>query len=500
MTTSTRLARLFVLLALAVCFPRLDAQVLAQAPRPDAGSLRTQIERRYDVLPIRDGLVLRPKSSNSQLRSVEIAGGTIAIDGQSVTGAELRRRLATDADLILQLSYLDEAARNALFAIAAPSAPAVPVAPAPPTAPTPPSNPDVSTTPGLAAPPPPPPPPPPTPPAPPDRRRDIVRFGGEVNVDEDDHIAGDVVVIGGQADIKGQVDGSVVVVGGSLDIGPKAVISEDAVVVGGTMHRDPAATIHGEVQEVAVGPLNLRWGGRQGARRAAREWWTTGPWGSTFSLVATLVRIAIFALLASLVMLFARDYTERVTVRAVAEPVKAGLVGLLAQVLFVPVLIITMVLLAVTIIGIPLLLLVPFAVLGLVVLALVGFTAVATHVGRLFASRFLNADYGVIATTALGVALIGSPIILARLIGLAGGPLALISGALIGIGIFVEYVAWTVGMGAVALLRFSKGVSGGGTVPGPVNPYDQGGPTGPVGPMGPTGPLGPSDLGPVTAG
>ena len=101
----------------------------------------------------------------------------------------------------------------------------------------------------------------------------------------------------------------------------------------------------------------------------------------------------------------------------------------------------------------------------------------------------------------LGVAAIGAPMILARIVGLTGGPLWLLSGALFGVGIFVEYVAWTVGMGAVALLRFSKGVTGGGTVTGPVgppmNPMD---PTDPGSSNGPGGPLGPSELGPVTAG
>ena len=190
------------------------------------------------------------------------------------------------------------------------------------------------------------------------------------------------------------------------------------------------------------------------------------------------------------------------TAHAVAEPVKAGAVRLLAQILFLPVLIITIVLLAVTIIGIPLLLLVPFAVLGLMVLALVGFAAVASHVGRLVSARF-NLDYGPILTAALGVALVGAPLILARLIGLAGGPVWILSIALAGLGFFVEYLAWTVGIGAVALTGFRHGFRGfrGGTpvtdpvtgVP-PDGPIDQGGPLTP-----PSGPLGPSELGPIGA-
>ena len=325
MTTSTRPARWVILLALCLGIVGEEAafgpRLLAQAARPDASTLRTQVERRYEALPIRDGLVLRPRTATPEVRSVEIAGGTIALDGQPVTGAELRRRLPADADLILQLSYLDDAARRSLFGLggastssgtASPSsasssaagsgtAPAAPAPPAPPAVPTPES--------GSALPAPPPPPPPPAPPAPSRRGRknDIVRFGGEVTVDEDDHIQGDVVVMGGAADIKGIVDGNVVVVGGTMTLGPKADVRGDAVVVGGVMQRDPGAKIGGEVQEVAMGPLNFRFG-RGGGRQVA-DWWTRGPWGSVFSLFATLVRLAIFALLAALVMLFARDYT-----------------------------------------------------------------------------------------------------------------------------------------------------------------------------------------------
>jgi Flp pilus assembly protein TadB len=57
--------------------------------------------------------------------------------------------------------------------------------------------------------------------------------------------------------------------------------------------------------------------------------------------------------------------------------VKAGAIGLLAQLLFIPMLVITIVVLVATLIGIPLLVLVPFAIIGLGAVGLVGFTGVA---------------------------------------------------------------------------------------------------------------------------
>lgn len=455
--------------------------VFAQSGRTDPAVLRAQLERRFDVLPIRGGVVLRPRTAASGARSIEIVGGTIAIDGQAVTGAELRSKFATDADLILQLSYLDDTQRQVVLgattepAPGGAAAPALPEASQPPAPPAPPVAPDNPRSPDTAS-------PSTDDPDASDRPRsrrhrnrggDVVRFGGTVNVAEGETIPGDVVVILGAARVHGTVNGEVVVVGGGLELGPKADVDGDVVVVGGRLQRAPGARIGGELQEVGVGPINIDRGGPD-----FRGWWSGGPFGRTFSLVSTLVRVGVVCLLAALVMLFARGYTERIADRAVAEPFKAGAVGFLAQILFVPVLIVTCIVFAVTIIGIPLLLLIPFAVLGLIVLALVGFTAVATHLGRLVTARFGWTEYGPIATTVIGVLAVAAPVLLGRVVGLAGGPFWILATALVGVGLLAEYVAWTVGMGAVALARFSRGYTSGGAVTGPIGPT----PTGPLGP------------------
>ena len=148
------------------------------------------------------------------------------------------------------------------------------------------------------------------------------------------------------------------------------------------LRRDPAARINGEVKEIGLGEINF-WPGFRGAPGA----FFGSAMGSLFAFVSTLTRLAVLCILASIVLLFARDYVERVGVRAATEPVKAGAIGLLIQLLFLPVLIASIVLMVITIIGIPLLLLVPFGILAAVLLALVGFTAVAYDVGRFAVNR-----------------------------------------------------------------------------------------------------------------
>jgi hypothetical protein len=184
--------------------------------------------------------------------------------------------------------------------------------------------------------------------------------------------------------------------------------------------------------------------------------------GSAFAFVGTLARVAVLCLLAALVVLFGREYAERAGTTAATESLKAGAVGFIAQILFLPLLIVTIVVLVITIIGIPLLLLLPFALLALAVVALIGFTGIAQRVGAFAAGRFGWNDQNPYALTIIGVLLLMLPVLLSRLVSLGGGfmfPLAIALGIA---GFVIEYVAWTVGFGAVALMRFRRGRSSSG--------------------------------------
>jgi len=405
----------------------------AQTPADDSGTLRSRLERRFEVFPLRDGALLRPRDRRS-FGSIEVSGGGIAVDGKPVTGAELREALGADAPLVLQLSYLNDADRRAMFGS--------------------PGAPPVAERPGPSA---------DRPRAERESRRerrsrrgprdqDRVRIGGSVTVSEDEIVEGNVVAIGGSAVVDGVVHGDVVAIGGAISLGPQAVVDENVVVVGGALNRDPTARIGGQISVIGIGPFRF---GR---------WAWAGPflgrWGSmvssAFAFVATLARLIILSLFAALVVLLGRDYMEKVSTRAAAEPLKAGIIGLLAQVLFLPALVITIVTFVITIVGIPLLILIPFAILGLIVLAVVGFTGVAYRVGGILSSRLgwpLDNPYRV---TVAGIVLLMAPVLLARVAGLGGGLMFPVTFALGLIGAAVEYVAWTIGLGAVALNRFER--------------------------------------------
>lgn len=437
-----RSSRLTALLVLALALTTARNGVAQSSAATDA--LRRQVERRFDILPLHDGIALHPKTPGRGVRSIEITDGTISIDGAPATGGELRQKLGADADLILRLSYLDADARRAIGA--PPSAPASPstAQPPPPAAPPPAAVPPAAPESPAS----------PLPPPPPRTRRsdERVRIGGRVVV-EADEIVKDVVVIGGAARIDGQVLNDVVVVGGLLEIGPTADIGRDVSVVGGTIRRDPGAHIGGRVSH--VGP---------GIGFHGRHFWNFAPffvwgsmWGGFFSLMSTLMRGVVLCVLASVVLLLGGEYVERVGTRAATEPLKAGIVGVLAQLLFIPVLVVVVLFLVVIIIGIPLLVLIPFAVLAMALVFVVGFTGVAYYVGRLVSTRLGSSQRNPYLTAILGIVVVMSPVLLGRIVGLGGGLLFPITAALLFIGFLVEYMAWTIGFGAVVLNRFDRG-------------------------------------------
>jgi hypothetical protein len=413
----TRRSKKFVALACASLLALSIAIIVHGQTSPSAANLREQLRARYDIVALQDGVGLVPHRREGGIRLIEIRNGGVAINGNAVSAREARERLGRDTDLILRVTYLDIAAQRELAG--ADSAGAAESQPA-------------------------------SPPRTQIRRGDLVRIGGGVSVARDELVEGDAVAIGGSADIDGEVTGDVTVIGGSLNLGPEAIVRRDVAVIGGSLNRSPGARIYGKVDDVGFGkqlPLSQRLG------RNFPFWtqfWRVG------GLVGTLLRITLLMLSALVVVAVGGRFVEAIADRAATEPFRSGLAGLLAEVLFVPLVVITVVVLAVSIIGIPLLVLVPFAVVLAVVPMLVGFTGVAYQIGRLGSNRF-GIKRGPYASVALGVVLVVGITLVARIVALAGGFVfgVVVAGPLAAIGGLAEYVAWTIGIGAVLLTWLS---------------------------------------------
>jgi len=139
-----------------------------------------------------------------------------------------------------------------------------------------------------------------------------------------------------------------------------------------------------------------------------------------------------------------------------AEPWRSGFVGLAAQLLFVPLLVITVVVLAVSIIGIPLLLLVPFGLLAAAIALVMGFAGAACAVGQWIGRRAGSGTPGLLVSLVVGLAVVFALTIIVKFLAVAGLPAGLILGSVLAVGFLAEYIAWTVGLGGVLLTRFGR--------------------------------------------
>src|SRR5689334_16925971 len=91
----------------------------AVAPTSD---LRSQLRERYDLVALQRGVALVPREAGGSVRMIQIVDGVVTVDGETLTGGQLRQRLGRDAELVLQVSYLDTA-RQREIASGTPEAP-----------------------------------------------------------------------------------------------------------------------------------------------------------------------------------------------------------------------------------------------------------------------------------------------------------------------------------------------------------------------------------------
>jgi hypothetical protein len=419
-------------MALAVLTVALMARTayIVHAQTATAAELHTQLSSRYDIVALQQGIALVPKSTNPRVRMIQVVNGAVTVDGETLTAAQLRERLGADAGPIVQLTYLSAAEQRQLAAPEAPSTAAPNAADtgtsAQPATPSPtPAPPSETSTRSVA------------------RTGDIVRIGGgDVNVSENERVEGDVVAIGGRVNVDGEVTGDVVAVMGGLTLGPHAIVRGEVTAVGGPFNRDPKAQVYGKVNEVGIGgngqtipPYNINMRNILFGTLASR----------VERFATTIVRVLMFVLFALIVMAVGQRPVQQIATRIGAEPVRSGLVGLLAEILFVPVLVVTILALVISIIGIPLLVLVPFGIILIGIVMLVGFTGAAYMVGTWTLGRFGRTDRSPYLTTAIGIIAIAGLTLVGRLFALAVGGV----GAPFYIaGYVLEYLAWTVGFGA----------------------------------------------------
>jgi hypothetical protein len=292
-----------------------------------------------------------------------------------------------------------------------------------------------------------------------------IAIGRSVHVAADEEISDAVVVIGGTLRVDGRVRGDAVVVGGTIELGPKSDVRGDVVAVGGGIVREPGSQLRGNVSDVSFGNWDS-WaiGG------IYLPTFELGDFGRWLSLLGAVFRISLLALLMAVVLLAARAPVARIGRSAAAEPGRAFLLGLAAELLFLPALIVASVGLIITIIGIPLVaVLVPVSFFAAFVALVLGFTAIACRLGEWVEDRVGWRGRSAYLASAIGLILIVAPTVLSRMIGVLPDPLRFTGFGLLIAGVVLEFIIWTIGLGATLMTGFGRW----STAPPPVPPVPQ---------------------------
>jgi hypothetical protein len=280
----------------------------------------------------------------------------------------------------------------------------------------------------------------------------------DVKIERDEEVTDNAVVLGGDLSVDGRVRDGVVVVGGDLHLSPTADVRGDVVLVGGTLIRDPGSRLGGNINYVSFG----KWWSREFG------WWPTvrvGEFGRWITLAGTLARVSMIGVLMVLMLIVARAPVARVGRAALSEPLRAFVIGLAAEIFFVPLLIASSIALAITIIGIPLVaVLVPVAIVVLFFAFVLGFTALACRLGEWVEDRLGWQPGNAFVATVIGFLILLGPTLLARVVNVATTAAWPLTFSLIAIGLTVEFVAWTMGLGAAIVTGLGRWY----TVPPPI--------------------------------
>lgn len=262
-----------------------------------------------------------------------------------------------------------------------------------------------------------------------------VTFGEDVTVEEDEVVHQDMVILFGDLDVHGEIVGNVVVVMGDVYVYDGAIVTGDLLVVGGEVEREEGSRIVGEVTRSST----------KLGRIFDDEWQFDefdihgrGP----YSAGEALLKLFEFLAVALVGQLLLASRMPRFTAGLRMRPGRSFLVGLLTflacVLLLVPAVILLLVL-VLTVVGIP--------VAFLVILGLVGLGFLAWLVPLYTFSRYSFEARGM--NRYLSVAIWATIFWFVHAIVGAAGPL-------IGLVVLIEIVLFLFGLGAMVVTRLGN--------------------------------------------
>lgn len=477
---------------------------IALSPQPGVSQERTVVFNQVSVSGGEAGLLLEFEGGDEL--SISFDDGTVVVDGtevgpytpggplESAWRALLGEAVAMGPDAVAELlagwtppsgttaesaDAADQIASRLSEALTGPTA----TAPNPPDAPTPFDAPQVSATndsllPGLLG--------------RSDRLRELafalddldvedidIRLGETLEIDSGETLSSTVVMIDGTLEVDGTLDGDVVLMGATLELGPDgrvtgtvrsaggSVLGNRSGIDGGVLELDAEV---GDVPAAAADDDDLEDAIRDAVREAtdhAPRFRSTRSGLRSFAdglgdLMQTLVSFGLLLAIGLGVLYFFPRHFEVVSRTASSATGRSLLVGIAGIVLALPVFVLGIVFLAVSIIGIPLLLAwIPLAPFVFAAATVFGFLAVSRNLGRWVSGHEAASFDGLDASKPAvqlgwGLALLLGAFALSNLFQMGGPWFGPFEGLLILIGVAAMMTVLCVGLGAVILSRMGR--------------------------------------------
>lgn len=297
-----------------------------------------------------------------------------------------------------------------------------------------------------------------------------VRIGEDVHIDDDETFRGTLVVVGADVQVEGEIDGDVILADGTLTLEESGRIRGDVHLLDARVNREggritgsvvrpdriaPEARVRDEIRDEIRRELREEF--RHESRRSRSVVRNMGHGVS--GVVQTAVQLAILVALGMVLLHFAPDNMTRVAQVARDYPARSAAVGMAGFFLLVPVWLVGMVALAISIIGIPLLIAwVPLVPITAGIATLMGCLAVALNLGRWVQRHDFDRlrwaqESNHLNHLILGVGLLSVSFMAAHLISVFGPWFGLFEGLLTTIGCLGMMATAVVGFGAVLLTR-----------------------------------------------
>jgi len=310
-----------------------------------------------------------------------------------------------------------------------------------------------------------------------------IEVGRDVHIGADERVPTTLVVIQGDVTVEGTVDGDVVLVDGTLELLPGSRIRGEVRLAEAELVRDDGR-VDGDVVDVLGEQRGLqrdmraevrdeiRNELRDELRRELRDAVRVRDEGGGFhafravtravgGVVSNLVGVLLLGLVGLGVVAFAGENLETVAETARRAPGRAAMVGVAGSFLLIPVWVLGTVALAISIVGIPVMIAwLPLFPLAAVAAALLGYLAVARNVGEWLAGTgYRYTDWIVPSNPVYTV--FGGLLGLAAFF-IAGNLLSMVPflgflrGLLAFVGVLLSIAAVQVGFGAVLLTRAGR--------------------------------------------